>query len=167
MKAPKTSAREISWDARIATMRKQKNLTADGTYRPAIPPHPEAHMRFVRLPSCQDAQMYVSPTGIIHPQTRIPLRPGGTIGECLLTWHTTLQITGVRRPFDEEPPVPAACVTLSPSTASSRTVSRPELPRAPVAQRRHRQSNTSFIFLPLSFLPEFDKLWRNPLISKG
>lgn len=133
-------------------MRKRKNLTADGTYRPAIPPHPEAHMRFVRLPSCQDAQMYVYQTGIMYPQARTMLHPGGTIGECLLTWHTTLQITGVRRPFGEEPPVPAACVTLSPSTASSRTVSRPELPRAPVAQRRHRQSNTSLFSSPsLSF----------------
>jgi hypothetical protein len=95
----------------------------DSTPRSSLPPHPEAHLLLVRLPCGQDPQVYV------HPHHR----------HVTGTRTDTQQSTGARRRCEGRPPVPAACDTSRPSTASSATDSAPARPPAPRALQPQRR----------------------------
>lgn len=64
------------------------------------------------------------------------LRPASVCSTAARTWRAMINIdqsTGARRPREGRPPVPAACDTLRPSTASSATDSEPAHPQVPRA----------------------------------
>lgn len=110
------------------------------TSRSPLHARAEEHLRQLRISKCEHQKVYVIPLEpsihaaalrqkSIQPKSRKLLHPGARV----LTYPP--QTTGVRRPSEERPPVPAACALSSSFPASSATVSSRAHQRAPVAPR--------------------------------
>lgn len=93
-----------------------------------VSPQPEEDLRLVRLPGCQDPQVYVSDIQLLWSLPS--LSPRGSTADM-----GSSQTTGPRRRSAERSPVPAACGTSAQFRGSSRTASRLASPRALRAPR--------------------------------
>lgn len=101
--------------------------------RPPFSQRPEEGVRRLRLPLCQDPQVYVQTIQRSFPTTYSQ------------SLTNAKQSTGARRPSAERPSAPAAPATSRMFHGDSRTASRPASPREPAEPSSRSKAAFSFI----------------------